>query len=207
MIQVLCVDVSKATDGDYNTLYGRASMSRKKRADRYMRHEDKLRCVAADGLLRYAVDKALHQSDFMVEQDSNGKPYLQGVADFHYNLSHSGQWVVIAYGATEVGVDVQSFKAVGIEGIARRSFTADEQAYVLGAAGNRQKERFFRIWTGKESYLKYLGTGMRQSLDSFSVLSELGVRLHSTELAGACLTLCTREDDWSVTVVDIKEIQ
>lgn len=194
-VRVACVDVSSVDDKLYERLYAASSPERKARADRYLRRADRVRCVAAEGLLR----RALGRSDFTVEQAPGGKPRIRGAADFFYNLSHAGNWVVIAWGTEEVGVDVERIEMdSGKEAVARRYFTPDEQAYVFSAPEERGA-RFFRIWTGKESYLKYLGTGLTKPLDSFSVLSLPEVRLHHMPLAGGyCLTLCTRAEGYEV---------
>ena len=56
MIRILCTDVSVADEGIYEKLYERASAERKHKADRYLRYEDKLRCVTADALLRTVLE-------------------------------------------------------------------------------------------------------------------------------------------------------
>ena len=49
MIRILCADLASADADRYGEVYGRlyekASEERKRRADRYLRFEDKLRCV------------------------------------------------------------------------------------------------------------------------------------------------------------------
>ena len=55
MIRILYADIASADESVYDRLYGTASAERKKRADRYLRVEDKLRCVTADALLRIAL--------------------------------------------------------------------------------------------------------------------------------------------------------
>lgn len=186
MIQILCFSISQMCGETYEAFYARASRERRQRADRYLRREDKLRCVAADALLRYALGTA----EWEVERDPSGKPRIKGREDFHYNLSHSGSWVVLAYGSREAGVDVERISMdAGKEKIARRYFTPEEQAYIF-AEKEQAPYRFCQVWTGKESYLKYLGTGLRKPLGSFSVLS-LPVPLHSWTLDGGyVLTLC-----------------
>jgi 4'-phosphopantetheinyl transferase len=202
MIHILFADISELSALDYDRLFAQASAQRRERAQRYRRREDQIRCVVADALVRYAVQKSLGLSDFTVMQDSFGKPYIQGQKDFHYNLSHSGRWVVIAYGDSPVGIDVQQIQMEpGKEQRICRLFAADEADYILGAQENERLHRFFRIWTAKESYLKFLGVGLRKSLASFSVLPDgehLGVRFYSDFYQEHCMTLCTKDSNFDL---------
>ena len=78
MIKVLCADMTLADEGVYRSLYKHASSERKSRADRYPRQEDKLRCVAADALLRIA----LGTDEYRIEKNICGKPYVSDKKDF-----------------------------------------------------------------------------------------------------------------------------
>lgn len=202
-ITVACVNVARVDDAAYARLYAAASADRRAKADRYRLRADRVRCVAAEALLR----RALGRSDFTVEQAPGGKPRIRDAAGFFYNLSHAGDWVVIAWGGSEVGVDVERVCMDEAKaGIARRHFTPDEREYVFSEPEGTG-ERFFRIWTGKESYLKYLGTGLTKRLDSFSVLDLPDVRFHHTPLPGGyCLTLCTQAEGYRVEWVEAGEL-
>lgn len=162
MIHILYADISGAEEGLYRKLYERASPERRRRADGFLRWEDRLRCVAADVLLQIA----LGRSDLPIETNEFGKPFVSDVPGFHFNLSHSGRYVVLAYGDREVGVDVQQHTAGNTDALARRWFSPEEYAY---AEGSRQ--RFYEIWTAKESYVKYLGKGLCMDLRAVSVLN------------------------------------
>lgn len=75
------------------------------------------------------------------------------------SLSHGGGMAVLAVGDRPVGCDVEKFSRVR-EGVLRR-FLKEERAFVEEAAGERAREgAFYRIWTGKESYLKLTGEGL-----------------------------------------------
>lgn len=203
MTRVICSDISEL-EPDYPALYAAASAERRQRADRYRRKEDALRCLAAGALLQHALGTA----DYTVAKGPFGKPYIKGNNSFHYNLSHSGNWVVIACGDTEVGIDVEKIcMDAGKEDIARRYFTPDEQAYVFDTK-ELAPQRFFEVWTGKESYLKYLGTGMQRNLDSFSIFSlEPEVQLYRRILPGGySLTLCTADDNNLFELLDAQRL-
>ena len=197
MTKLRCIRLPENQNGPYETLYARAALDRKLRADQYRRREDALRCLAAGELLRRIVEQELGLTEFSVVTDPDGKPRIAGQKDFHYNLSHSGNRVVIAWGHSPVGVDVQQMdQKVGKEALAKRYFTPQEQVFILEQP-EQVDERFYQIWTGKEAYLKYLGTGLRKSLVSFSVFSpEIAPMLKTQYLPdGYCISLCSSEPD------------
>ena len=200
MIQVICVDISSAEDEIYRMLYEKASAQRKCRADRYLRQEDQLRCVTAEALLRCI----LGVTEDQIEKTSLGKPYIKTRKDVFYNLSHSGRYVVLAWGGTEVGVDVQQHDpATDREAIETLFFAPDERCYACGDIG-----RFYEIWTKKESYLKYTGKGLRTDLRSFSVLSpERKIRFFCRTLdEDHSLSLCTEEKEYAFELLDIQRL-
>ncbi|MBQ2739113.1 MAG: 4'-phosphopantetheinyl transferase superfamily protein [Oscillibacter sp.] len=204
MIHVICSDISGVSTPDYQMLYAKASDERKDRADRYRRREDAIRCVTADALLRYA----LGTSSYTVGKTSSGKPFIRGKDNFHYNLSHAGNWVVLAFGDSDVGVDVEQFRAdTDIEAVASRFFSPEEQRYVRKDP-EKSREHFFEIWTAKESYLKYLGTGLKKDMRAFSVLSpDLNVNFHHRTLPdSSLLSLCTTENDYFFELLDLPRL-
>lgn len=200
MIRILCADISSADESVYNCLYSKASVERKKQADRYLRREDKLRCVAADVLLR----TVLGTKDFQIQKNESGKPYVKDYENFRYNLSHSGRYVVIAWGETEVGVDVQQHCTdLDMPAVAERCFTSDEQEYI-----GQSIQRFYDTWTGKESYLKYTGEGLRKDMRSFSIRNlEPAVQcLHCLPDTGYSLSLCTTDKEYTFALLDVRQL-
>ena len=202
MVCILCADISSADEGVYRDLYERASTDRKRRADRYLRYEDKLRCVTADALLRIA----LGTNEFQIEKNEFGKPYVKDRKDFCYNLSHSGHYVVIAWGTKEVGIDVQKhYTDTDMQMIAERCFTQDEKEYVL-KSGCRRAECFYEIWTGKESYVKGIGKGLCKDMRSFSVLEQKPkIRLLELE-EGYSLSFYTLDKKYTFELLDIRQL-
>ena len=202
MIRILYTDITGLTAQDYQRLYDESSPERKAKADRYLRQEDKVRCVVADALLRHAIAQTLPLADYRIHTDENGKPHLEGVEGFHFNLSHAGSYVAIAYGDAPVGLDVEQYRTdADIDALSKRFYTPDEQRSLDQTPPDQHRERFFQIWTAKESILKYWGTGLRRSLDSFSTLTAqqtLGIHLHHIPLDGHCMTLCTTDPDYTL---------
>ena len=204
MTQVLTINISGIDEGSYRILYSLSDNERQKRADRYLRQEDRVRCLCAGLLLRLALGRA----DFEIETGPYGKPTVKSEPNFHYNLSHSGNWVVIAYGTSPVGIDVEQINwDSSKEKLAKRFFTADEQAYVFGQDAQGRAERFFEIWTSKESYLKYLGTGLQKSLDSFSVLQLKSPNRFTFQIeSGYSLSLWTEEEAYDAECLSVSDL-
>ena len=85
----------------------------------------------------------------------------------YVNLSHSGEMAAAVLADFEVGIDIQEQQNPP-EGVAKRFFSKEEQAW-LEKTAEEKGERFFRIWTLKESYIKTTGLGMRTPLTEFDV--------------------------------------
>lgn len=99
---------------------------------------------------------------------NDGKPYFSNYPQFHFSISHSGDYAVCAVSEKEVGVDIQEIRPVKTD-IAKRFFTEDEKAWIAQDA-----RHFFRIWSAKESYVKLTGRGMAEGLTTFTADMEAG---------------------------------
>ena len=185
MIYVNCLNISEVDEGCYEKIYARASEERKQRAERYGSPEDAKRCILAEALLRFSLKEACGYSEQIVTQyHEHGKPFIKDLENFVYNMSHSGEWVVVAYTYDEtgtvkdakVGVDVEKIREfTNCEKLAIRFFANKEQEYIFSVKSDAEKAaRFTEVWTLKESYLKYLGCGLSQSLESFAVDAATG---------------------------------
>ena len=206
MIRIGYVDIAPLDDGQYRKLYAQATPERQHRADRYLRSEDRQRCIVAGALLRYALK---NKNCAEPSRTPEGKPYIPGREDFHFNLSHSGRWVAIAWGDCPVGVDVETLDMnEGKEQLARRFFSDDEQAYLFAAGTEDRGLRFFEIWTKKESYLKYQGTGINRPLNSFSVLNPeaLSVSFRSFRPEDAVMTLCAQNTECQIIPLSLEAL-
>ena len=126
---------------------------------------------AGQFLLRNALgDEAYEQAEFA--KNEHGKPYIIG-NPVHYNISHSGQYVVLVTAETEVGVDIQEKRAARMDSIAKRFFSEEEWQALSGCESEEEKkDLFYRIWCRKEAYGKYLGVGLSNHLLSINVLEE-----------------------------------
>ncbi len=104
----------------------------------------------------------------------NGKPYLKEYPKIHFNLSHSGEYVLCALSGEEVGTDIQKYKP-GMRKVAERFFAEEEKRMIDLAAkrGARNVDELFcRMWSIKEAYVKLTGSGLSQGMDGFHLQFE-----------------------------------
>lgn len=114
-------------------------------------------------LLSALLERPASSLQFSVEQ--HGKPTLADEdTPVHFNLSHSGEWCVIAASRThELGVDVERIDPARPQArLAKRFFSASEQA-----AYERGQVSFFEVWTRKEACIKACGQGVARGLACF----------------------------------------
>ena len=101
-----------------------------------------------------------------------GKPAPQiGLVqpDIFFNLSHSGDKLVLAVSRhPDIGVDIErSNRPRRVEKIAGRYFSEAEIAALLKLGKEDQLDRFYELWTLKESYIKARGMGLALPLQRF----------------------------------------
>ena len=106
---------------------------------------------------------------FPVERDPWGKPYAVGREDVHFNLSHAGERVLCAVSPMPVGCDVEVINPRHAR-LGERYFCPSEQNFIReGQTEAERLERFYRLWTVKESFIKAVGRGLSLPMKDFCV--------------------------------------
>lgn len=100
-----------------------------------------------------------------VSRNENGKPYFNAQQSVSFNLSHCRGACCCVIGASpfEFGIDVEcpAFAAMAKDSFIRLICSASERSYLENSADeSEKKQRFFRIWTAKESFGKAMGNGL-----------------------------------------------
>jgi 4'-phosphopantetheinyl transferase len=146
---------------------------KKERLERFVHAEDVLRALMGERLIRDIVKRefALEDAAIRIVTNAYGKPFLSGYPGFHFNLSHSGRWVVCAVGAQQVGIDVEQTDKTDWE--TATSFFSDEEKHDLWAkSAADMMSHFYQIWTLKESFVKCTGRGFSTDPGSFTIKME-----------------------------------
>lgn len=128
--------------------------------------EERMRCIFAGLLLRYAFLQEGYGIDAWQQVETveglYGKPFLKGYSTFQYSLSHSGEWAACAVDTMPVGIDIQEMKSWKIT-LAKRFFHEKEYNRLLALQESdmdRQTREFYSMWTAKESAVKWSGRGI-----------------------------------------------
>lgn len=130
----------------------------------------------------------------------SGKPECEGL---EFNLSHSGRMVACAVGEKPVGCDVEQLREAPKK-LASRFFSEKEKEYLGAFSAKDYDEEFYRLWTMKESYVKFTGEGLRLPLNAFEIVITDEIRvlrggkiqscsLREYHVPGYRVTVCSEE--------------
>jgi 4'-phosphopantetheinyl transferase len=134
--------------------------------------DSKLLSLYSELLVRYLLSKLTKEpfSDFVFDRTEKGKPYVIGHDDIDFNISHTkGMILCSVTDKGRVGVDVERIRHIKYN-IMKRCFNLEEISYVEQLPLTDRK--FFEIWTKKEAYTKYLGTGLTIDITTINMLSK-----------------------------------
>lgn len=148
------------------------SMEERTRAQKFFRHEDRVRYAATRAALRRMLSEVLQQPAEALSfvTNSYGKPQLRTTERVDFNVSHSGRFALIAISQVgAVGVDIEGCSdELDVASLAPHVLTSAEQAAA------RSHAAFVERWVLKESILKALGVGISEHLQTLSVASASG---------------------------------
>lgn len=137
------------------------SCERQERIHKLKFINDKKASLLAEKLIHYYMKNICKLSEYRIVTEDTGKLKLDNIDNLHFNISHSGDWVVCAFSNYEVGVDIEKIRDVDLN-IARRYYNFQEYEKII-CENNRleQNNLFYLLWTLKESYLKNKGIGIK----------------------------------------------
>lgn len=159
--------------GAISSLFKLLDAAEQKRANNYHQLKDSQRFIIARSILKILVSKYLNcqAKDVCIKVGANKKPYFftNSSVSLEYNISHSGNWIVVAFANEAIGVDVEQIQAsFNFESLLTACFSNLEQNHIQNNANSR--ELFYRLWTRKESFVKATSKGLDDSLSQLTCL-------------------------------------
>lgn len=138
-------------------------------------------------LIRFILSKAFQRSSssFVIERTTARRPYVISNPSFDFNLSHHYQLVCIAGTFDgQIGCDTMEYRVnhpardsiESTTNLLRQSFTQNEYDFILKTSSDEtvRVQHFYRLWSLKESYVKWLGQGVAYPL------AQLNFSIHTT---------------------------
>jgi len=145
------------------------------RMARFLFDRDRRSYVISHGLLRIILSTyvAVEPSVWRYRYNDYGKPEIAEPAEhgtLRFNLSHTrGAMLCGVTRDGELGVDVEATaRDTSCAELADRYFSPSEVADLRSLPIDGRRDRFFRLWTLKEAYIKARGMGLAIPLDQFS---------------------------------------
>ena len=203
---VFLIDSSGLFSDTIEALYARIDSNFKDKSGRVLNVETKCGRL----LLRYALSKYYSFDTFAVNSASDDKPYFEDIK-LHFSISHSGKYVLLGISDEEIGCDVQIATKYK-EAVARRFYSKNE--YELLQYSDDKTSIFFKLWTLKESVLKYSGEGLGGGLDKYDFSHYVSLNeffswdlyFKTLKLTDAFVSVCSRRKQADVIYVCADEL-
>lgn len=142
---------------------------------RFYFEKDRKRYLVTRALVRTVLSEyvKIDPKDLRFSANAYGKPFLAGdddrVRSVSFNLSHTHGMILLGIafpGAIGVDAEHTAIRAAPFD-IVDKVFASPEIAALQALPPERRAERFFQLWTLKESYIKARGMGLSLPLDKF----------------------------------------
>ncbi|EEL67380.1 4'-phosphopantetheinyl transferase family protein [Bacillus mycoides] len=158
----------------FNQFSNLISNEKRERMKRLLNLCDINRTLIGDLLIRSLVCQKykMNNEEIRFIYNEYGKPFVENFSDFHFNISHSGEWVVCATANSNVGIDIERVSDIEALKLANEFFSEEEFYDLSNMNSDEQINYFYDIWTLKESYIKTIGKGLYIPLNSFSIKKE-----------------------------------
>ncbi len=190
----------------YERFLPKLSEDRQKRIASLRRDKDKIISFFSELMLIRCISRSLNIScsEVYYRRNDRGKPYLSDNDSYHFSLSHSGTLIAFTEHSRPIGLDVELIKP-DPRRTAERFFTDNERKYI--SSSPTPEIAFYEIWTAKEAYIKYLGTGLSTPLTSFDVKCErLSADIISSNIDGYMYSLCAQDiSSHDISINDITQ--
>ncbi|REG76919.1 4'-phosphopantetheinyl transferase family protein [Algoriphagus antarcticus] len=174
------------------------------KSDSFIQEEDKIRFLLGKIYLRKILSSYLKiaPEEVVFSFTEFNKPYLDAYPNLNFNLSHSGDYVIIGLSNRwSVGVDIEVMNTKNdLFSMIYNTMSVVEVPSILNS--DTPRLMFYKHWTRKEALLKGVGIGLIDDLKGFSVCD--GFNFVPSELSNFTSTLNVRnfimDDEYSVSI-------
>ena len=188
---------------------------RKEKLLRIQSEQKKRQSLGAELLLMHALKSAYPEISFPFEIKCNekGKPAFVNIP-LCFSLSHSGNYAACAVSDLPVGIDIEH-AVICKDAVAKRFFSQHEQEIIISA---KDKDKAFaKLWTVKESALKFLGSGLSGGLQNVLVYDDIVLLkpenrklfIRQFTEGNICFSVCTEkvQQDIQIEKIELNKLE
>lgn len=143
IVKLYTIDINTAFHHK-KTLLENVNEKQKEKAFRFVNEVDQIRSLASSYLMNRLSKEPLQFNEM-------GKPYYQNGP--YFNVSHSGQYIVMAVSSNEIGVDIEENSGKDMSSLIR-IFNEAEAKMI------KEHQDFYYLWCAKESLIKCIGSSV-----------------------------------------------
>lgn len=149
------------------------------RAEKFIHQSDRNTYILSHYFLRKHIAELSNIQAGQIELvfKNNNKPYAKNLG-LDFNLSHSKNlfaFCIADQPSIRVGIDIEKIKqGPDFQSIAQSYFHENERNYIFNGqlTSHEQAIRFYTIWTRKEAFLKMVGLGLVEDLNTLDMASQ-----------------------------------
>ncbi|MCZ4222979.1 4'-phosphopantetheinyl transferase family protein [Pedobacter rhodius] len=137
-----------------------------KKASRFIQEQDKKRYVIGKYYSKMLLAKMMNKksADIHFEFNEYKKPFINSI---NFNISHSGEYVVLAISPYSVGIDIEVLNPIlDYQELIHQCFNEEEIKRITDL------DSFYLFWTRKEALLKATGEGLIDNLPTINCTEE-----------------------------------
>lgn len=172
--------------------------------------------ICAWALLSYALKQEWNINEWPpLVYGPHGKPEFAGKEGVpRFNLSHTEGWVLCVTDEWSAGGDIQKIPVYREETVKR--YTSPKEWKFLERQSQKGREKWAALlWSMKEAYVKYLGTGLTKELSTLDFSETLcqkkyvpwnGLFLQRGQVEDCFYTVCLEKKELHVKNIRVEEI-
>ena len=130
----------------YHSLLKSLSEEQKQKALRFKHEKDQIRSILSSCLINKL-------SKEEVKRNENGKPYFENGP--YFNISHSGDYVMMAVSSKEIGLDIEENVPKDMTMLIKLFNEAEAKMI-------KEHADFYYLWCAKESLIKCMGSSINK---------------------------------------------
>lgn len=185
---------------------------KKNRINKYVFEKDKVQAILSELIIRvlYCEKNNVSNNTIVFKCNEFGKPFIENYNKFYFNISHSNDVIVAVIDNEDIGIDVELIQNLS-DDLAKFFCTDNEYKLVLKEDRDHRGKLITLIWSLKEAYLKFLGTGMSKNFKSFDVINKENIDsdicLYNQQYKDYTLSVCTKKELELANIIEEIDIE